>query len=138
MRKRIGNPDFDRASHCVYHLAMHVVFRTKFRRHTLTSEKRDFLKSSMEVIARNYKAQLIIEWNDKKNHIHFLMRYTPTVVLSELIGALKSQSASAALDRFGFVYWGKHARTFWSSGFFLYSVGATLDVLKQYIENQGR
>ncbi|HWW51759.1 MAG TPA: transposase, partial [Verrucomicrobiae bacterium] len=29
-------------------------------------------------------------------------------------------------------------RTFWSSGFFLCSVGgATLEILKQYIENQG-
>ena len=54
MRKRIGNLDFDCASHCVYHLAVHVVFCTKFRRHTLTSEKRDFLKSSMSDIAREY------------------------------------------------------------------------------------
>ena len=33
MRKRIGNLEFDRASHCVYHLPCHVVFCTNFRRH---------------------------------------------------------------------------------------------------------
>jgi hypothetical protein len=42
MRQRIGNLDFDCASHCVYHLAVHV-FCTKFRRHIFTWEKRDFL-----------------------------------------------------------------------------------------------
>jgi Transposase IS200 like len=73
MRKRIGNLDFDTASHCVYHLTIPVVF-----------------------------------------------------------------SAAKVLDKFGEVYYGRHARTFWSSGFFLCSVGgATLEILKTYIENQG-
>src|ERR1019366_6339858 len=87
MRKRIGNLDFDRASHCVYHLAVHVVFCTKFRRHTLTSEntltseKRDFLKSSMEQIALAYNSQ-ILEFNGEEDHVHMLLRYPPTVVLS--------------------------------------------------------
>ena len=69
---------------------------------------------------------------------NFLMRYPPTIVLSDMIGALKSKSAARVLDKFGSVYYGKHARTFWSSGFFLCSVGgATLETLKAYIENQG-
>jgi putative transposase len=56
-----------------------------------------------------------------------------------MIGALKSKSAARVLDKFGTVYYGKHERTFWSSGFFLCSVGgATLEILKAYIENQGR
>ena len=81
----------------------------------------------------------IAEINGEEDQVHFLLRYPPTVVLSSLIGAIKSQSASAALDRFGSVYWGKHSRALWSSGFFLCCVGgATLEILKQYIENQGR
>ena len=114
-----------------------IVFCTKFRRHTLTSEKRDFLKSSMEQVALAYNSQ-ILEWNGGEDHILMLLRYPPTVVLSSLVGALKSKSASAVLDRFGSVYLGKHTRTFWSSGFFLCSAGgATLEILKAYIENQG-
>jgi putative transposase len=79
-----------------------------------------------------------MEWNGEEDHIHVLLRYPPTLALSDLIGALKSKSASAMLDRVGPVYEGKHSRTFWSSGFFLCSVGgATLEILKAYIENQG-
>ena len=54
-----------------------------------------------------------------------------------MIGALKSKCAASVLDKFGTVYYGKHERTFWSSGFFLCSVGgAMLEILKAYIENQ--
>ena len=92
----------------------------------------------MERTALEYNSQ-ILEWNGEEDHIHMLLRYPPTAVLSSLVGALKSKSASEVLDRFGSVYGGKHTRTFWSSGFFLCSVGgATLEILKAYIENQGR
>ena len=92
----------------------------------------------MREIAVAYNSE-VVDFNGEEDHIHMLLRYPPTVVLSSLIGALKSKSASAVLDRFGPVYYGQHSRTFWSSGFFLCSVGgATLEILKAYIENQGR
>ena len=137
-RKRIGNLDFDRASHCVYHLAVHVVFCVKFRRHILTAERRDFTNTTLRSIAESVKCE-IIEFGAEEDHIHFLLRYPPTVELSKIVGALKSKSAKALLDKFGSFFWGKHIRTVWSSGFFLCSVGgATLEILKQYVENQGK
>jgi len=92
----------------------------------------------MRQLATHYQSK-IAQINGEEKHVHFLLRYPPTVVLSSQIGAIKSQRAAAALDRFGSVYWSRHSRTLWSSGFFLSSVGgATLEILKQYIENQGR
>ena len=137
-RKRIGNLDFDRASHCVYHLAVHVVFCVKFRHHILTAERRDFTRISLSQIAESVKCE-IVEFGAEEDHIHFLLRYPPTVELSAIVGTLKSKSAKALLDKFGSFFWGKHLRTVWSSGFFLCSVGgATLEILKAYIENQGK
>jgi len=137
MRKRIGNLDFDTASHCVYHLTTHVVLCTKFRHPTLTAERRDFLCEILRQLASERNCE-ITEINGDADHIHFLLRYPPTIVLSDMIGALKSKSAAKVLDKFGTVYYGKHERTFWSSGFFLCSVGgATLEILKAYIENLG-
>ena len=81
----------------------------------------------------------ITDINGDMDHIHFLLRYPPTIILSDMIGALKSKSSASVLDKFGELYHGKHARTFWSSGFFLCSVGgATLEILKSYIEIHGR
>jgi Transposase IS200 like len=80
-RKRIGNLDFDRASHCVYHLAVHVVFCTKFRHPILTAERRDFVPESLTQIAENNECE-IIEFGSEADHIHFLLRYPPTVVVN--------------------------------------------------------
>ena len=135
---RIGNLDFDCASHCVYHLAAHVVFCTKFRKHILTLEKRDYLYNILRETATLVRCSLQ-EVNGAEDHIHFLLRYPPTVNLSDVVGALKSKSAKAMLEKFGSFFYGKHLRTLWSSGFFLCSVGgATLETLKAYIENQGK
>jgi putative transposase len=137
-RKRIGHLDFDRASHCVYHLAVHTVFCVKFRRHILTSEKRDFLYESLRLTAKEVNCE-IVEINGEPDHIHFLLRYPPTVELSAIVGILKSKSAKTLLDKFGSFFQGKHSRTVWSSGFFLCSVGGTtLEILKIYLQNQGR
>ena len=46
-------------------------------------EKRDFIKSSMEQIAVAYKSE-IMEWHGEDDHIHMLLRYPRTAVLSEL------------------------------------------------------
>lgn len=81
----------------------------------------------------------IAEINGEDDHIHFLLEAPPSICLSDVIGKLKSKSASSLLDKFGSFFLGKHERTVWSSGFFVCSTGgAPLDVIKAYIENQGR
>lgn len=133
--KHIGDLDFDTASHRVYHLAVHVVFCTKLRRKVLSDL--GFLRTTLCEIADSIGCA-VIEFGGDDDHIHFLLRYPPTANLSAVVGTLKSRSASVMLDKFGSLYWGRHRRTLWSSGFFLCSVGgATLEILKRYIEQQG-
>src|SRR5215472_5188206 len=107
MRKRIGNLEFDRASHNVYHLTVHLVFCTTFRRHTLTAERLDFVNRSIRRIAEELNCK-VIEFGGESDHIHFLLRYPPTAKLSDVVGTLRSKSASAVLNQFGSVYRGKH------------------------------
>ena len=138
MSKLIGNTNFKTASHCVYRLSYHVIFCTKFRRHILTPEKRALLLQTLRDLALEIQCE-ITEINGETDHIHFLLEAPPAVCLSSVIGILKSKSASALLNAFGSFFWGKHARTVWSSGFFVCSTGgAPLSVIKAYIENQGR
>lgn len=138
MTKLIGDTEFNTASHCVYRLGYHVIFCSKFRRHILTSEKRDFLFETLRSVATEVHCK-IAEINGEDDHIHFLLEAPPSICLSDTIGKLKSKSASALLDKFGSFFWGKHERTVWSSGFFVCSTGgAPLDIIKAYIENQGR
>ena len=66
--KRIGNLDFDTASHCVYHLTAHVIFCTKFRRRTLNNKRRDFLDLTLREIALNFDCE-ILEFGSDEDHI---------------------------------------------------------------------
>ena len=133
--KRIGNLDFDCASHCVYSLSVHVVFCTKFRRKIL--DNLSFLRETFLSIAADIGCS-IVEFGGETDHVHLLLKYPPTASLSAVVGTLKSRSASAYLNRFGSFYWGRHNRTLWSSGFFLCSAGGvTLETLRAYIEQQG-
>ncbi|PYT91443.1 MAG: IS200/IS605 family transposase [Acidobacteria bacterium] len=133
--KRIGNLDFDTASHGVYDLGVPVVFGTKFRRKILAD------LPLLRALLSRWRARWAaagIEFGGEPDRIHFLLRYPPTVNLSAVVRTLKSRSASAYLNRFGAFYWRRHSRTRWSGGFFLCSVGgATLDILKAYLEQQG-
>ena len=96
--KRIGNLDFDAASHCLYPLAVHVVFCTKSRRKILADL--GFLGETLCGVADSIGCA-VIEFGGEADHIHFLLRYPPTANLSRVIGNLKSRSASAMLDKFG-------------------------------------
>ena len=135
--KRIGNLDFECRSHCVVHLTVHVVLCTKFRKKILTPTISKSLYTAITEIAKELQCS-ILEINGESDHIHFLLSYPPTAQLAKLVSILKAKSAQIILNIYGSQFWGNHARTLWSSGYFLCSVGgATLEILKRYIENQG-
>jgi putative transposase len=79
----------------------------------------------------------IKEVKGEADHIHFILETKPTDKLSNIVGCLKSKTASFLYSKYTFPYWGKLSRTIWSSGYFVCSTGGvTIDVLKQYIKNQ--
>jgi len=86
----------------------HVILCTKFSRHILASEKRDFLSETLRTLATESKRL--------EDHIHFILDAPPVIMLSALVGKLKSKSASAVLNKFGSFFFGKYERTIWSDG----------------------
>ena len=127
--KRIGNLDFSTASHCVYHLVVHVVFCTKFHRKILTQGISESLYTAIRIIAEEQRCQ-VLEIKGEADHLHFLLSYPPTIQLSTLISIIKSKSAQAILNIYGSFFYGYHSRTLWSSGYFVCSVGGNYRNLK--------
>lgn len=80
----------------------------------------------------------IIEINFEDDHIHILFESMPQVQLSKLINNFKSVSSRLIrkeykehMDKY---YWKPY---FWSNSYLLLTTGgATIDIIKQYIENQ--
>ena len=79
----------------------------------------------------------------RSDHGHLLVFYPPKVRLSELVNSLKGVSSRRLKQEFPAInaVWSVHKSrgVLWSPSYFAGSVGGPpLDVLKTYIENQGR
>ena len=75
------------------------------------------------------------------DHVHLLFSYYPQMQLSKFINSLKSYTSQTIRKEFPRevkrVYWSKPV--FWTSSYFIASCGGvTVEVLKRYVQEQGK
>lgn len=133
------NSDFRTGRHVVYDLHAHIVLTTKYRKEVFTERvEKVIIEKAKECCKRNESE--LLEAKSDKNHMHLLVSYPPKKSLSSLIAAIKSTTSKYVREQ-GFpevekALWGKH---FWSPSYCVVSTGgAPLEVVKKYIENQGK
>ena len=124
-------------AHCVYNLQIHIVFVTKYRNKVIDT---DILNRMKEIFSKLCEAQKcsLIEFNGESDHVHLLIDLAPDIAISKLVNILKTISSREIRkefkDRVDKFYW---KPVFWSSAYCVISSGgASIDVLKQYIQNQ--
>ncbi|WP_107459621.1 IS200/IS605 family transposase, partial [Streptomyces colonosanans] len=132
-------PDVRTGRHVVYHLHVHLVFVTKYRRGVLTNDLLARCEEIMREVCTDFEAELS-EFNGEDDHVHLLVHYPPKVQLSKLVNSLKGVSARLLRKEFDAhvrrYLWGGH---FWSGSYYAGSVGgAPLTDVRQYIEQQKR
>jgi putative transposase len=98
------------------------------------------LLSTKEVIKETCEQMQceLLEFGGEDDHIHLMVSVHPKVAVSNLVGKLKGKSSyMIRRDHWEQVkdkLWGNH---FWSPSYCVVSCGgASLDVIKKYIENQ--
>jgi len=127
----------EKSRHSTHLLHAHLVFVTKYRYKILTKEYIDYLKLIFAETIENMGGYLI-EFDGESEHIHLLIQYPPKWSISVLVNTLKGKSSRMLRKNFPDVkkkYWGK--ASLWSRSYFAGSVGgASLDVVKKYIEQQ--
>jgi putative transposase len=72
------------------------------------------------------------------DHLHMVMSIPPKYSIANVLGELKSQSASRLRKKFSWlskVYWKENI--IWSPGYFVSSVGVDEETIKRYVEHQG-
>ena len=130
------------SGHSVYKTEYHIVFCTKYRRRILNLGVENYLKKAFPKIVRQMPG---VEINSlgfdstMRDHVHFEMCIPPKYSISDVVGKLKCQSASLLREAFVWlekVYWRENI--VWSEGFFVSSVGVNEEVIKRYVEWQGR
>ena len=134
--------DIRTGRHVVFSLHAHLVFTTKRRGKVLDADHLARLKMIFESVCADFDVELR-EFNGERDHVHLLIDYPPKVCLSGLVNSLKGVSSRRLKQEFPAInaFWSvrKSRGVLWTPSYFAGSVGgASLSVLKQYIENQGR
>lgn len=81
----------------------------------------------------------LIEFNTDGDHVHLLFSAKPTHQISKVINSLKSVSARKLFVIHPELKKKLWKGKFWSRSYFLATTGeVSLDMLKQYVENQGK
>lgn len=128
----------DSNNHSVFLLHYHLVMCIKYRRKVIDDSISDRLKDIFVDIAPNYGVELL-EWNHDIDHVHLLFKAKPNTEISKLINAYKSASSRRIKNEFTSIRKYLWKEYFWSKSYCLVTTGgAPLDVVKQYIENQGK
>lgn len=125
-------------NHSVFSLNYHLVPVVKYRRKVITDQISDRLKEIFLYIQPSYNITLK-ERNHDKDHVHILFSAHPKSGLTIFLNAYKSASSRLIKKEYPEIRSKLWKEAFWSQSFCLISAGGvTLDVLKSYIETQGK
>ena len=129
--------DLDTGAHSVYSLHYHLILTTQYRRGVLTEERTQFIRGVIEGFADKYGVTLT-NLDGEDDHLHILFRTEPTTDLVKFINTVKGATARRIRNEYEddlkTDLWGD---SFWNDSYCLISTGqVSLDVLKEYVENQ--
>lgn len=128
--------EFDKGAHNVHLLYFHLVIVTKYRQPILDEYARNRVICLFKVLGRRYNIY-VEQAKGESDHIHFLLRTDTYTTLSKFVGASKSFT-SRILKEEGYRTTCKRG-AIWSPSYCLLTTGgAPIDVIRRYIENQGK
>ena len=127
----------DSNNHSVFLLYYHLVLVVKYRRNVFDDDISDYAKDMFVRLSENYNITLV-EWNHDVDHVHILFKSHPNTEMTKFINAYKSASSRLIKKDFSQVKKKLWKEMFWSRSFCLLTTGGSpIDVVKEYIENQG-
>ena len=118
----------------VYSCKYHVVFCPKYRRKVLVGDVEVRLKELIPQVCDEQKVDLI-EMEVMPDHVHLLLEVDPQFGIHKAVKKIKGFTSSILRKEF------KHLTTklptLWTNSYFVSTIGgASLSVVKQYIESQ--
>ena len=127
----------DRSNHAVFSLNYHLILVVKYRRKVITDSMCSYLKNIFIYISERYGMDLV-EMNHDRDHVHILFEGHPDSEISKFINTYKSATSRMVKKDYPEVRECLWKSAFWSSSYCLITAGgAPLEILKQYVENQG-
>lgn len=129
--------NLDSNNHSVFSLNYYLVLVIKYRRKVIDDTISERAKEMFISLGEKYHISLI-EWNHDMDHVHVLFKTHPKTELSKFINAYKSASSRILKKEFPQIRQKLWKEYFWSRSFCLLTTGGTpIDIVREYIENQG-
>jgi putative transposase len=130
--------DFRRERHSVSALTVHLVCVTKYRRKVLDDAALTWLQEHANQLFEKMHCRLIA-CDGEGDHLHLLVEYPPKLSVSALVNAFKGTSSRRLHQARPDIRARHRSESLWSPSYFAASTGgATLEKVKQYVENQRR
>ena len=130
--------ELDHNQHSVYLLYYHLIMVVRYRRKVIDEAISERAEEIFEHIAPGYGIALE-EWNHDADHVHILFKGQPNTEISKFINAYKSASSRLIKKEYPEIRKSLWKEMFWSQSYCLISTGGvTVDIIKQYIQSQGR
>lgn len=122
------------SSHLTYSCQYHVIFCPKYRRKVLNAPIDSRLKEIFLEVAQEYQF-MILEMEVMPDHVHLLIDCNPRFGIMDAVTKLKAKTSRILREEYPELK--SRLPSLWTRSAFISSVGAvSLDVVKQYIENQ--
>lgn len=133
------NDQLNSNRHAKYNLTYHLVVVTKFRKKCINDKIYNDLNVHFKRLLKG-KGCKLLEFGGEKDHIHIMFSTPPQVQLSKVVNSLKTSTSRLIrrdYDNYLKKFYSK--KYFWSRSYCIVSTGgASIDVVKEYIENQDR
>ena len=126
---------FASQAHTRWYCRYHVVIVPKYRKKILYAEARVQIGKMLKELAIQKESE-IIEGHALPDHIHMVISIPPKYSVAHVIGFLKGKSAIRSYRVFTTRRNPSIARTLWSRGYFVSSIGLDEEDIKKYVRNQ--
>lgn len=118
----------------VYSCKYHIVWCPKYRRKILVESLAIRLRELLFECAKNISVE-ILEIEIMPDHVHLLLEVDPQFGIHKAVKSLKGYTSKILREEFPYLK--TKIPTLWTNSYFVSTVGsASLDAIKQYIENQ--
>ena len=124
--------------HAIYNLQYHLIIVTKYRKKCINEKIFDIIKRQANKVFEGNDGS-VEEINYESDHVHLLVTLPPQACISTVINSFKTTSARLVRKEYkeylSKYYW---KPVFWSRSYMILSSGgAPIEIIKQYIKEQG-
>lgn len=122
-------------AHTKWMCKYHIVFTPKYRRKIIYNKLRRDIVQIIKDLCK-WKGIEIIEGKAMPDHIHILVKIPPKMSISNFMGYLKGKSAMMIFARHGNLKYKFGNNNFWSTGYYVSTVGLNEATIAKYIREQ--